>query len=212
MTFDVKNETIGHLYGTSIFRCIFFFLQSIPKKFQLSNVDRKRILRKISFCLYVDNSTCYVRFNSTMRRHWMTFLVEKCNIFLYNGHFFMQFSYFLWKSKVIVILWYMTKKTYFSHFIKLSTYKQKKIILKIRIWSTLHSWNFFGIDLKEKITTKNACPIQMSKQYVYNVLLTLRLVTQHLARRYCILCSLCYMLYYRIVCALCHVLYAMCCI
>ena len=83
MTFDVKNETIGHLYGTSIFRCNFFFLQSIPKKFQLYNVDQKRILRMIFFCLYVDNSTCYVRFNSTMRRHWMTFLVEKCNI----GHF-----------------------------------------------------------------------------------------------------------------------------
>ena len=45
MTFDVKNGTIGHLYGTSIFRCNFFFLQSIPKKFQLYNVDRKRILR-----------------------------------------------------------------------------------------------------------------------------------------------------------------------
>jgi hypothetical protein len=71
------------LYGTSIFRCNFFFLQSIPKKFQLYNVDKKRILRMIFFCLYVDNSTCYVRFNSTMRRHWMTFLVEKCNI----GHF-----------------------------------------------------------------------------------------------------------------------------
>jgi hypothetical protein len=26
MTFDVKNETIGHLYETSIFRCNFFFL------------------------------------------------------------------------------------------------------------------------------------------------------------------------------------------
>jgi hypothetical protein len=25
MTFDVKNETIGHLYGTSILRCNFFF-------------------------------------------------------------------------------------------------------------------------------------------------------------------------------------------
>ena len=78
MTFDVKNETIGYLYGTSIFRCNFFFLLSIPKKFQLYNVDRKRILRMIFFCLYVDNSTCYVRFNSTM-----TILVEKCNI----GHF-----------------------------------------------------------------------------------------------------------------------------
>ena len=119
MTFDVKNETIGHLYGTSIFRCIFFFLQSIPKKFQLYNVDQKRILRMIFFCLYVDNSTCYVGFNYTMRRHWMTFLVEKCNIghFCITDIFFMQFSYFLWKSKVIVILWYMTKKTYFSHFI-----------------------------------------------------------------------------------------------
>ena len=95
-----------HLYGTNIFRCNFFFLQSIPKKFQLYNVDQKRILRMIFFCLYVNNSTCYVRFNSTMRRHWMTFLVEKCNI----GHF-------LWKSKVIVILWYMTKKAHFSHFI-----------------------------------------------------------------------------------------------
>jgi hypothetical protein len=83
MTFDLKNETIGHLYGTSIFRCNFFFLQSIPKKFQLYNEDQKRILRMIFFCLYVDNSTCYVKFNSTMRRHWMTFLVEKCNI----GHF-----------------------------------------------------------------------------------------------------------------------------
>jgi hypothetical protein len=29
----------------------------------------------------------------------------------------MHFSYFLWKSKVIVILWNMTKQTYFSHFI-----------------------------------------------------------------------------------------------
>ena len=102
-----------HLYGTNIFRCNFLFLQSIPKKFQLYNVDKKRILRMIFFCLYVDNSTCYVGFNSTMRRHWMTFLVEKCNI----EHFFMHFSYFLWKSKVIVILWNMTKQTYFSHFI-----------------------------------------------------------------------------------------------
>jgi hypothetical protein len=73
----------------------------------------------IFFCLYVENSTCYVGFNFTMRRHWMTFLVEKCNIghFCITDIFFMQFSYFLWKSKVIVILWYMTKKTYFSYFI-----------------------------------------------------------------------------------------------
>ena len=49
MTFDVKNETIGHLYGTSIFRCNFFFLQSFPKIFQLYNVDQKRILIMISF-------------------------------------------------------------------------------------------------------------------------------------------------------------------
>ena len=119
MTFDVKNETIGHLYGTSILRYIFIFSQSIPKKFQLDNIDQQRILRIIFFCLYVDNSTWYVGFHSIMRRHWMTFLVEKCNIehFCITDIFFMQFSYFLWKSKVIVILWYMTKKTYFSHFI-----------------------------------------------------------------------------------------------
>ena len=64
MTFDDKHETIGHLYGTSILRCNFFFLQSIPKKFQLYNVDQKRISRMIFFCLYVDNSTCYVGFSS----------------------------------------------------------------------------------------------------------------------------------------------------
>jgi len=73
---EIKNkQPFEHLYGTSIFRCNFFFLQSIPKKFQLYNVDKKRILRMIFFCLYVDNSTCYVGFNSTMRRLWMTFLV-----------------------------------------------------------------------------------------------------------------------------------------
>jgi hypothetical protein len=46
-----------------------------------------------SFLLFV-RGQFYVGFNSTMRRHWMTFLVEKCNI----EHFFMHFSYFLWKS------------------------------------------------------------------------------------------------------------------
>jgi hypothetical protein len=60
-----------------------FSTRNVIQCLQLCNVDRKRILRMIFFCLYVDNSTCYVRFNSTMRRHWMTFLVEKCNI----GHF-----------------------------------------------------------------------------------------------------------------------------
>jgi hypothetical protein len=110
-----------HLYGTSIFRCNFYFLQSIPKKFQLYNVDQKRILRMIFFCLYVDNSTCYVGFNSTMRRHWMTLLVEKCNI----GHFcitdiFLCSFTISCENQVIVILWYMTKKTYFSHFIYFS--------------------------------------------------------------------------------------------
>ena len=107
-----------HLYGTNIFRCIFFFLQSIPKKCQLYNVDQKRILRMIFFCLYVNNSTCYVRFNSTMRRHWMTFLVEKCSI----GHFcitdiFLCSFPISCENQVIVILWYMTKKAHFSHFI-----------------------------------------------------------------------------------------------
>ena len=98
MTFDVKNETIGHVYGTSIFRC---------------NVHKKRILRMIFFCLYVDNSTCYVRFNSTT-----TILVEKCNI----GHFcitdIVLCSFPIsCENQVIRILWYMTKKTYFNHFI-----------------------------------------------------------------------------------------------
>jgi hypothetical protein len=65
------------------FFVVMFSFKSIPKKFQPCNVDQKRILRIIFFCLYVDNSTCYVGFNSTMRRHWMTFLVEKCSI----GHF-----------------------------------------------------------------------------------------------------------------------------
>ena len=113
MTFDVKNETIGHLYGTSIFRCNFFFLQSIPKKFQLCNVDRKRILRMIFFCLYVGNSTCYVRFNSTM-----TILVEKCNIehFCITTFFYAVFL-FLVKIKSHCNIMIYDKKTYFSHFI-----------------------------------------------------------------------------------------------
>ena len=101
------------MYGTSIFRCNFLFWQSIPKKFQLCNVDRKRILRMIFFCLYVGNSTCYVRFNSTM-----TILVEKCNIehFCITDIFLLNFPISC-ENQVIVILWYLTKKTYFSQFI-----------------------------------------------------------------------------------------------
>ena len=83
MTFDVKNETIGHLYETSIFRCNFFFLVNSKEISTMQCRLKKRILRMIFFCLYEDNSTCYVGFNSTMKRHWMTFLVEKCKI----GHF-----------------------------------------------------------------------------------------------------------------------------
>jgi hypothetical protein len=95
MTFDVNNETNGHLYGTSIFRSHFFFLQSIPKKFQLYNVDKKRILRMIFFCLYVDNSTCYVGFNSTMRRHFCITDIFLCSFPISCEN----------------------QKTYFSHFI-----------------------------------------------------------------------------------------------
>ena len=65
------------------FRCIFFFLQSMPKKFQLYNVDKKNVFWEWSFVCTWTIQICYVGFNSTMRRHWMTFLVEKCNI----GHF-----------------------------------------------------------------------------------------------------------------------------
>jgi hypothetical protein len=94
-----------HLYGTSIFRCNFFFVQSIPKKFQLYNVSQKRILRMIFFCLYVDNSTCYVGFHSTMRRHWMTFLVEKCNIGLWVTKW-KQMTNKWSKYYVIILLWW----------------------------------------------------------------------------------------------------------
>ena len=101
--------------GQAFFVVIFSF-KSIPKKFQLCNVDQKRILRIIFFCLYVDNSTCYVGFNSTMRRHWMTFLVEKCNIFLYNGHFFYAVFLFLVKIKSHCNIMIYDKKDVFQSF------------------------------------------------------------------------------------------------
>ena len=63
MTFDVKNETIGHLYGRSIFYCNFFFLQSIPKKSQLYNVDKKTYFEN-DFLLFVRG-----QFNMLCRRH-----------------------------------------------------------------------------------------------------------------------------------------------
>jgi hypothetical protein len=50
--------------GQAFFVVIFSFYNH-----QQYNVDQKRILRMIFFCLYVDNSTCYVGFNSTTRRH-----------------------------------------------------------------------------------------------------------------------------------------------
>jgi hypothetical protein len=53
----------------------FFYLHCIVE-ISLELTVKKKILQQ-------DNSTCYVWFNYTMRRHWMTFLVEKCNI----GHF-----------------------------------------------------------------------------------------------------------------------------
>ena len=52
MTFDVKNETIGHLYGTSILRCN-FFLFTVNSK-EISTIQcRSKTYCENDFLLFV---------------------------------------------------------------------------------------------------------------------------------------------------------------